>query len=417
MPPIDELLHVLATALGLGLLIGIVRERHRGHGAVDAGIRTHALLALVGAVAALLGTAPLVAALLAVTALAVTSHWRTAADDPGLTGEVAMLATVLLGGLSAKSAPTAAGLGVLVAILLYAKQPLKRFSRELLSEREIEDALTVAAAALVVMPLLPEAAIDPWGVLRLPTLWRIVVLVMAVGLAGHVAMRAAGARRGLALAGFFSGFASSTAAVAGFGARTRRDAALLAPAASAALLANLSSLMLMAVILGAAAPAQLARMALPLAAAGIALLLAAFSGLRSAAADDDASDDPLPAAIDEHAVKPTQALILALLIGAVLLLSAWLRSLFGAAGVIVAAAIVALAELHAAAASLGQLAAAGSLDGATADRAVIAILAASSLAKSILAFVSGGRSYGLRVSGGLVAMVAAAAVTAWVVGG
>ncbi len=411
MPPTDKLLLVLATALGIGMLIGVVRERRHDHGAVVAGTRTHALLALLGAISALLGPALLIAVLLAVAALAVASHLRTAAEDPGLTGEVAMLATVLIGGLAAQSPATSAALGVLIAILLHAKQPLHRFSRDLLSEREIEDTLMLAAAALVVMPLLPESAIDPWGVLRPPTLWRIVVLVMAVGLAGHVAMRAIGARRGLPLAGFFAGFASSTAAVASFGARARSDAALLAPAASAALLANLASLMLAAVILGTASPAQLARMALPLVAAGIALLLAAGFGLRGSSGDEASQGDPA------RAIRPAQALLLSLLIGAVLLLSAWLRSLFGAAGVIVAAAVVALAELHAAVASLGQLDAAGGLAATSADGAMIAVLAASAVAKSTLAFVSGGRAYGLRVTGGLMAMIAAAILVQLAPGG
>lgn len=408
MPPIDRLPPVLAAALGLGLLIGIVRERHHNHGAAVAGTRTHALLAIAGAVAALLGGAVLIAVMLAVAALAASSHWRTAADDPGLTGEVAMLATTLLGGLAARAPAVAAGLGVLVAILLYAKQPLQRFSRELLSAREIEDALMLAAAALVVMPLLPAEAVDPWGVLRLPTLWRIVVLVMAVGLAGHVAMRAVGARRGLPLAGFLSGFASSTATVAGFGARVRRDAALLAPAASAALLANLSSLLLMAVILGTASPPLLVRLLVPLAAAALVLLLAALAGLRSGNRTACAPSALTPH--EERAVKPVQAVLLALMIGGVLLLSAWLRGLFGASGVVVAAALVALAELHAAAASLGQLVAAGDLDAVTTDHAVIAILGSSALAKSTLAFASGGRAYGLRVAAGLALMVIAAEV-------
>lgn len=407
MPPIDTLLPVLATALGLGLLIGVVRERRHERDTSIAGTRTHALLALLGAIGALLGTPLLIAALGGAVALAVASYLKSAKTDPGLTGEVAMLATVLLGGLAASAPAVAAGLGVLIAILLHAKQPLQRFSRELLEPREVEDALMLAAAALVVMPLLPDAPIDPWGVLRPTTLWRIVVLVMAVGLLGHVAMRAIGARRGLPLAGFFAGFASSTAAVAGFGARTRGNPRLVAPAAAAALLANLASLLLVAVIVGTASPAQLQRLALPLLAAGAALLLAAAGGLRGG------DDEPAAAADAGRAVRPLQALLLALLIGAVLLLSAWLRSLFGATGAFVAAVLVALAELHAAVASLGQLDAAGGLAAADADRAMLAVLAASALAKSVLAFAGGGRGYGLRVAGGLAAMVAAAALALW----
>ena len=44
----QELLLNLATALGLGLLIGAVRERQHGNATtLQAGVRTHALLALM----------------------------------------------------------------------------------------------------------------------------------------------------------------------------------------------------------------------------------------------------------------------------------------------------------------------------------------------------------------------------------
>jgi uncharacterized membrane protein (DUF4010 family) len=69
--------------------------------------------------------------------------------------------------------------------------------------------LLLAGAALVVMPLLPDHAVDSWGVLVPTRLWRMVVLILAVGMAGHLASRIVGARWGLPLAGFLSGFASS----------------------------------------------------------------------------------------------------------------------------------------------------------------------------------------------------------------
>ena len=86
------------AALGIGLLIGVVRERHgaaAGTGSTTrAGLRTHALLALVAAVQ--LGAAALAVVLVAVAALAVASYWGSHREDPGLTGEVALLLTPVL---------------------------------------------------------------------------------------------------------------------------------------------------------------------------------------------------------------------------------------------------------------------------------------------------------------------------------
>ncbi len=398
----------LATALGLGVLIGVIRERRHEPANTVAGTRTHTLLALLGAIAWIPGLSAFVAALLVVGALAVASHLRSAPTDPGLTSEVTIVVTFALGGLAIQNPALAAAIGVLVAILLHAKQPLQHFSREWISERELSDALLLAAAALVVMPILPTRAIDPWGVLFPTTIWRIVVLVMAVGMLGHIAMRAIGANWGLPLAGFFSGFASSTAAVAGLGSRARTHASLSLPAASAALLANLASLLLFSAVLGAASPGLLASMSWPLSAAGASLLLIAAFGLRRSRHDAPAEAAP------GGAFKLSHALFIAGVIAAVLLLAAWLGDLFGEVGVLTAAVLVALAEVHAAAASIAQLHASGGLGSGTSHWGVIVVLAASALSKSVIAFISGGRRYGTLVASGLLLMVAAAALTTWI---
>jgi uncharacterized membrane protein (DUF4010 family) len=77
--------------------------------------------------------------------------------------------------------------------------------------------------------------------------------------------------------------------------------------------------------------------------------------------------------------------------------------------------LVALAEVHAAAASIAQLSASGGMGTSTAGWGLVAVLASSALAKAVLAWVSGGGRYGLRVGAGLVAMVlCAAGGMAWV---
>lgn len=396
----------LFTAVSIGLLIGVMRERGHADGSVAvAGVRTHALVAICASVATGFGITVLTAALLAIGALALSGYLRTREHDPGLTGEIALLATTLLAALAQHEPATAAGLGVIVAALLFAKRPLQRFARNIVSEQEVRDALLLAAAALVVLPLLPDEAVDPWGVLVPSKVWKLVVLVMAVGMLGHIALRTVGDRWGLPIAGFFSGFASSTAAVAGFGQRSRDDSRLTGSAASAALLANAASLLLFVGIVGTTAPALLRASAWPLAAAVAVLVAAAAFGLRR-----QGERQTLPKEPKARAFRLSHALLLAAVIAAVLVLSGWLRSLFGDAGAVAAAMLVALAELHAAAASIAQLSASGGMSVPHAQWGLAGLLASSGLAKTVLAFVSGNRRYAMHVGAGLIGMAAACAL-------
>jgi uncharacterized membrane protein (DUF4010 family) len=395
--------------LGIGLMIGVVRERTRSDsGNSIAGIRTHSLLALVAGVAISLGIAVFTAVLVLVGGLAIAAYLRSAPQERGLTSEVAVLGTVLLAGFAQHEPLLAAALAVVTAGLLYAKLPLHRFARDVLSAREVEDALLLAGSALVVLPWLPSLPVDPWGVLVPARLWQLVVLVMAVGMMGEVARRAVGARWGYAVAGFCSGFASSLAVVGGFGHRVRLYPALLLPAVSAALLANLASLLLMAAVLGTASPALLAGCAWPLLAMGVVLALAASPGIALTAVDA-----AMPGDVQGRSFRLSQALWLAAAIAVLLLLAAWLRQWLGVSGALLATMVVALAEVHAAVASLAQLFGAQALSAVQSQWGLIAVLACASLAKVVLAGVTSGRAYALRIGGGLGLGVLSAAVTLW----
>src|SRR5690606_204173 len=142
----------------------------------------------------------------------------------------------------------------------------------------VADGLVLLAFALIVLPLLPDEPVDPWGALNLATVWKLVVLVMAVGALGHVALRLIGSRWGLAVSGFFAGYVSSTAATAGFGQRAKEQPTLRSSAVGATMLANLASLSLFVPILLAVAPALLPEVGFELAAAGAVLLAGAGFG-------------------------------------------------------------------------------------------------------------------------------------------
>ncbi|HEX9521455.1 MAG TPA: MgtC/SapB family protein, partial [Reyranella sp.] len=127
MLPLHPLFLGFLVALGIGLLIGIDRERKKGEGPTRqaAGLRTFTLTALLGAVAiAAGGELLLAAAALGVVAFAGLSYWRARDSDPGLTTETALVLVTLLGGLAIREPAFAAALGVVVAVLLAARSAL-----------------------------------------------------------------------------------------------------------------------------------------------------------------------------------------------------------------------------------------------------------------------------------------------------
>ncbi|MGH6936734.1 MAG: MgtC/SapB family protein, partial [Methylocella sp.] len=265
-----------AVALGIGLLIGAERERRRGEGPerAPAGLRTFALASLIGAVSVTAGGVPLlVVATGGVFALAALAYWRGERSDSGLTTEIAFVSTVLLGGLAIDRPELAAAIAVVVASLLNAKAALHRFVRSVLREVEIKDALIFAAATLIVLPLLPNEQMGPFAALNPYAIWIIVILVMAIGALGHTAVRLAGSRYGLPVAGLASGFVSGTATVANMGARAAHAPDLSWPASAGAVLSTIGTIVRLAGVVAATNSNVLGAAAIPLAMAGAAAIV------------------------------------------------------------------------------------------------------------------------------------------------
>lgn len=408
----DPLYQSLLTALGVGLLIGLMRERGRADAATTptaAGLRTHALAALGSAVAWHLDQRVFLVFLALSGALVIVSYRRTAESDVGTTGEFALLLTTLLGPLAIEAAGLAAALGVVTALLLHLRRELHHLGRELITDEEVHDGLLLLASALVVLPLLSTEPIDPWSVIVPAALWKLVVLVMAAGVAGQIAVRLVGARFGLPMAGFFSGFASSTAATISYGQRVKADARLLPYATSATLFANVATILLLAAVLATANALLLRASIWPLAAGSLTLTVAAGLGLfggRNSGVD-------VPSASLPHAFKLTHALALTVFVAVLLVVAAMLSDALGSRGALAAAVVAGMVELQSAALAIGQLASGGRLGPDESRWGIVLLLFSSSMAKSVLAFVSGGRVYGMRVALGLSAMVLAAALAAW----
>ncbi len=156
----------LAVALGAGLLIGIDRERRKGQGddRSAAGLRSFAVAAVIGALAQSLGTPGLViAGTLPVLMLSALGYWKSRSSDPGLTTELALFVTYLIGVLAVPSPALAAACAAGLAALLAARDGMHRFATQWLTEEELHDGLLLAALGLIVLPLIPARPIAALG--------------------------------------------------------------------------------------------------------------------------------------------------------------------------------------------------------------------------------------------------------------
>jgi uncharacterized membrane protein (DUF4010 family) len=404
----------LAASLGIGTLLGVERERRKGEGAnrAAAGVRTFALVGLMGGLSWRLGGAVTAAVALGFLGLAaVAGYTRSHETDPGLTTEVALVIAFLLGALAQRQTAVAAGLAVLTAIMLAGREQIHRVVRDSLSERELHDGLLFAACALIVLPLLPDRSFGPHGSLNPAVIWRLVVIVMAIQAAGYVALRVIGPRYGLLVVGLLGGFVSSTATIGIMGARAAREPRMRRGATAAAVISSVATIILLAIVVGAASVDVLRKLALPLILAGLAA--AAYAALFAIRATSIESDEEFERG---RAFNLRVALVLAITVAIVMLASSILTAALGRAGLVLGTATAGLADSQSAAISAATLSSSGHISTTGAAVAILAALTSNTVSKAGVAAVLGKRRYAANVWPGL-ALILAGAWCGWALTG
>jgi hypothetical protein len=265
----------LLVALGVGLVLGLERERARGAERPRrwAGLRTFALTSLLGGVALQTGSAVVVGVSgAAVALLALLVAWRATEPDPGLTTEVALV-------LASPRRPGAACPGA--GLRRGARRPrcspsapaCTGWPEALHRPRAAERAGAGVAALLVSRP--PGQARGSIGAISPFDVWKLVVVVMAVGAAGALAQRLVRPRVGLTVAGLASGFVSSAATVAGMGRLASSEPRLLAAAVSGATASSVATFVQLALLIAASGTVLLRSLAFALGAGGLTALAVA----------------------------------------------------------------------------------------------------------------------------------------------
>lgn len=411
----------LAVALGCGLLIGVERERRKGHGPLReaAGLRTFAVVAASGGAAQWLDAPGLVVVgALLVAALAALAYARSQRAgpvqdvDPGLTTEIALFATYLIGVVAVRSPALGAACGAGLAVLLAARERLHRFATHWLTQAELHDALLLAALALIALPLVPPAPIAALGGIVLRPVAVLVVLVLVLQAAAHVALRVMGPRGGLLLVGFVSGFVSSTATVATMGRRARVQPALARACAAGAAMSGAATWALALVVVGAIAASAVGWVFVSALAGALVAAATAWWPVRRAHLDP--ADPPAHAPTGTGPLRLREALVLAALLVGIAAAVAALTRWMGPRAALPGAALAALADAHAAIAALATLVQAGTLPGTVLAWGMLLAVATNTATRIAVAAASGGAAFARRVATSLLASLAAAlAATAW----
>ena len=394
----DQLLN-LATALGVGLLIGTERgwsARATEDARLIAGIRTFGLAGLLGGLAALLGQQlGLLAwgASLVIFGLLVIARYlgeQRKVGDLSLTSEFALLSTFLLGGLAMNDQRTlAAGCAVVIALLLSLKEPLHQGLRRL-SADELSGALKLLFISVVLLPVLPNQGYGPWQAFNPYAVWWMVVLIAAIGFAAYVAIRVIGTRHGLLVTALLGGVVSSTAMTITLS--RLHDGRQLRAMLACALLAT-SALMFPRVLLevGLINTALLPHLLLPLGLAGLVYAGGALVFYRIAGSElQQTVEPPL-----KNPFELAPALRFAALLALILLLIEAAREWFGHAGVWGVAILSGLSDVDAITLSLAR-SAKGDMAAELAVQGIYLAAFSNSLVKAGLIALIGGRELALR---------------------
>ncbi len=398
------MLQAFATSLGIGLLIGLERERQPD---IKAGVRTFALVCLLGCLAALLTQTTgnswiLAAGFISVAAMMITALATDPLEngDPGTTSIVALLVCYALGAIVWYGHTSlAVMLGIITTVLLYFKHQLHDMTQRLTST-DILSMLQFGVLSLVILPLLPNQDFGPYLALNPHHIWWMVVLISGVSLAGYTALRLVGTRHGAILLGIFGGLVSSTATTIIFSRHARQKTALVPVAGVIVLLASLVVMVRIGFVAALIAPPLIAPLARVL---GSGLLLGLLAALWVWQQHRNGNEVlPMPEINNPTEIKT--ALTFGTLYALILVLSAWLKDIAGNQGLYLLALISGLTDVDAITLSALRLFGAAQLSTDQAVTTITLALLSNLVFKSGLIVVLGGSALARRTLFGMLAV-------------
>lgn len=401
----------LLIALLLGAVVGLERgwgSRKKAAGERIAGIRTFALIGLLGGIAAVLSQQlmpwvfPTVLVGLIAIALVAFNKQSEQSGNFSITGIIGMVLTYCYGAVAVAVDPTlATAAAVITAIILDNKAEIHGVV-ERLKEHELDAALKLLAISVVLLPLLPNEGFGPGGALNPRAIWWMVVLIASVSFVGYFAVKLIGTGRGILFTSLFAGLSSSTALTLHYARQSNHSPDLSPQLASGILIACGTMFPRILIYCLLINRELLASLWLPVTVMSLTLFAPALV-IWQRNRQRLQESQPL---VTQNPLELTAALTFGVLLTAILLLGELLQQWAGDGGILVLAAASGIADVDAITLSLTKM----SQDGLSPQTAVLGIVIAATvnnLVKAGMAGVIGKKALGLKVAGPMILSLAA----------
>jgi uncharacterized membrane protein (DUF4010 family) len=381
------------TALVIGLLIGIERERSKNHDGKRSilGARTLPLLSLLGGLMAFLDHQVLliiVSLFVLIVILCGDAVWdrEKGTLQIGRTTAVAAMLTYVLGYVAQIDSKIAIVLAVLLFGVLSVKSYLHNFARTGITPQEMSAVQTFLVSAFVILPLLPNHFVDPWNLIHPTRIWMLFVLITGVEFCSYIALRQFGTKWGTLLSGLFGGAASATATTLTLARRTKEQADSILLISSGILLAEVSSLLIQIVVLAVIAPDSFIHLYVFLAVPAAIGALSAVGIAMFPRKDDNGPPVNIPLA---NPISLKSAFSFALLISIGLILIALAARWIGPVGVYVTSALGGVASLRVVTFSVAELTSSGEISIFVAALAILIAMSTNMMVKLAIIFRAG----------------------------
>jgi len=380
------------AAIGLGLLLGLERERKRDAELLFGGVRTFALIALLGAVGAFLQRELdqgwlVLAAFVAVSALVIVSYSTTAArGELGITTEITALLAFIAGALCGWDKVEVASVTTVVCLLLLT---LKDFLHRLARRVELEDVeatLQFAVISVIILPLLPNQNFGPppLDVINPYKIWLMVVLIAGLNFLGYLLVKMLGNEHGFLLTGILGGLVSSTAVTLSFSQRSRLEPAMSSAFVLAIIVAWTIMFLRVVVMVGLVNNALAGGLAVALGGMAVAGLIISFVLWRRTR-----SRETGVVAAGTNPFELNEAIKFGLLFGIVTVVAKAAQVYLGATGLYLAGALAGLTDVDAISLSMANLAVTSPESVKIAERTIIIAVLSNTLVKAGMAAFMG----------------------------
>ncbi|MFE8071305.1 MgtC/SapB family protein [Marinobacteraceae bacterium S3BR75-40.1] len=407
----------LGLALLLGSLIGLQRgwqARDQEAGARVAGIRTHALVGLLGGIAALLSQTltfwilPIV--FLSITGISLVAYGVRSerVRDYSITGIIGLLLTLTFGAAVMLVDPTIpAAAAVVTAFILDNKREIHGLVNKL-QANELDAGLKLLLITVVMLPLLPNRGMGPGEALNPYEIWWLVVLIASISFIGYFAIRVGGTEKGILFTSLFAGLSSSTALTLHF-SRLSREAPTLSPLLASGILVACGTMFPRILVYCALInPDLLPRLAIPVALMAILLYLPALFIWRSHRKPGTVEQPTLT----QNPLDLKSALFFGALLTVIIVLGTLLKEWLGAAGIYLLSATSGITDVDAITLSLTRMSQ-QSLDLQTAVIGIVIAASVNNVVKAAMAATVGNGALGARVAWPMGLSLTAGLLIAW----